>query len=263
MLNDILSALVGGATQGNIQQQASNQSSGGGDLLSGLLGSLMGGQTSAAPTPTGNQADTGGDALSGLLGSLLGGGQTSSAPMQTGNQATTGGDALSGLLGSLMGGGQTSSAPMQTGNQATTGDDAISGLLGSLLGGQTGGMGTQTGNQPVGNGLLNLVTSGQNPMLNSLIQPVVDQIANKIGIPPAIAMTVVTFAIHYMLSNHGTKVVKGEDISGVLQQHTSPKYLQSTGISQQLASQTGMKPKAAANALSEVFKLLGTSSPTN
>jgi hypothetical protein len=73
-------------------------------------------------------------------------------------------------------------------------------------------------------------------------------------------MTIVTYAVHYMLSNHGTKLAKGEDISGVLQQHTNQDYLHSSGLSKQLANQTGLKPAAAASALSEVFKLLGTSS---
>lgn len=205
MLQNILGALLSGASQGDAQPQANNQPQAGGDLLSGLLGSLMGGQTSGTGMTTGSQ---------------------------TNNQPQAGGDMLSGLLGSLLG-GQTSGAPMSAGNQA--------------------------GSNP----LLNLVSSGQNPMVNSLIQPIVDSIAQKLGISPAIAMTVVTFAVHYMLSNHGTKLVKGEDISGVLQQHTNKKYIQSAGLSQQLASQTGMKPKVAANALSETFKLLGVPSPTN
>jgi hypothetical protein len=110
---------------------------------------------------------------------------------------------------------------------------------------------------------MNLIGSGQNPMLNMLIQPVVDQIAIKLGIPPAIALTVVTFAVHYMLSNHGTKLANGEDMSGLLQQHTNQEYLHSIGVNKELASQTGLKPDMAANALSEVFKLLGASSPSN
>ena len=239
MLQDIFNALASGASQGGNQPQAGNQSQGGGDMLSGLLGSLMGGQTnSAAPTTgaqMGNQSQTGGDELSGLLGSLLGG--------QAGQQAQ--------------------GAATQAGNQMQTGGGELSGLLGSLLGGQTGGNAAAAGGQSASNPIMNLVSSGQNPMVNMLIQPVVDQIAQKLGISPAIAMTVVTFAVHYMLSNHGTKVARGEDISGVLQQHTNQDYLHSTGISQQLASQTGLQPAAAANALSEVFKLMGASSPTN
>ena len=204
MLQDIFSALTSGATQSSNQPQAGNQNQAGGDLLSGLLGSLMGGQT---------------------------GGTVPAANNQPVNQPQAGGDMLSGLLGSIMGGQTNAAAP--------------------AAGGQTGS-----------NPLMNLVGSGQNPMLNMLVQPVVDQIAAKLGIPPAIAMTVVTFAIHYMLSNHGTKLANGEDVSGVLQQHTDQSYLHSTGISKELASQTGLKPAVAANALSQVFQLLGAASPT-
>ena len=176
MLNNIFSALMSGASQSG----ASQQSQPGGGMLSGLLGSLMGGQS--------------------------GGNQAASQP---------GGDLVSGLLGSFMGGGQTGSNPV-----------------------------------------MNLVNSGQNPMVNSLVQPVADQIGQKLGISPAVAMTAVTFAVHYMLSNHGSKLANGENLSGVLQQHTDPKYLHSAGVSKQLAKQTGMEPQAAASALLEVFKLL-------
>jgi hypothetical protein len=238
MLQDIFNALSSGASQGGNQPQAGNQSQAGGDLLSGLLGSLMGGQSGAVAPSTANQA---------------------------GNQSQAGGEDLSGLLGSLLGGqvgGTPQGGAMQAGNQPQTSGGELSGLLGSLLGGQTSGA-TAAGGQAGMNPIMNLVGSGQNPMVNMLIQPVVDQIAQKLGISPAIAMMVVTFAVHYMLSNHGNKVAKGEDISGVLEQHSSQDYLHSTGISQQLANQTGLKPAVAANALSEVFKLLGAPSPSN
>ena len=232
MLQDIFNALAGGAVQGSNQQQAGNQPQAGGDLLSGLLGSLMGGQSSAPAPAAGSQPQAGAGELSDLLGSLMGGGQTGASGQGT-NPAQAGGGELSGLLGSLMGGGQT--------------------------GGTTAAMGAQTG----GNPLMNLVSSGQNPMVNMLIQPVVDQIAGKLGIPQSTAMMAVTYAIHFMLSNHGTKLANGEDMSGLLQQHTNQDYLHSTGMSKELSNQTGMKPAAAASALSEVFKLLGASSQSN
>ena len=70
----IFYALWGGAAQAGNQQQAGNQPQAGGDLLSGLLGSLMGGQTGGPAT--GSQPQAGGGELSGLLGSLMGEGQT-------------------------------------------------------------------------------------------------------------------------------------------------------------------------------------------
>jgi len=132
---------------------------------------------------------------------------------QAGNQPQTGGDLLSGLLGSFMGGQAGGTAPatgVPGGNPPQTDGGDLSGLLGSLMGSQTGGAVPAVEGQAGGNPLMNLVSSGQNPMVNMLIQPVVDQIAPKLGISPAIAMTIVTFVVHYMLSNHGPKLAIGE-----------------------------------------------------
>ena len=237
MLQDIFNALASGTSQGGAQSQAGNQPQAGGDLLSGLLGSLIAGGT-GGQTTTGGQAanqSQSGDLLSGMLGSLMGG--------QTGGAMPTGGG--------------------QMFNQSQAGGGELSDLLGSLIGGETGGVMPAGAGQVGSNPMMNLVSSGQNPMVNSLIQPVVDSITQKLGISPEIGMMVVTFAVHYMLSNHGTKLVNGEDLSGVLQQHTNQNFLHSAGISNALANQTGLKPKAAANALSEVFQLLGAGSTSN
>jgi hypothetical protein len=207
-------------------------------MLNSVFNALMSGASQGGAQPTGGQSQAGGGVLGDVLGSLMGGQPSGNQPA-----SQSSGNPLSGMLGSLLGGGQTGAS--QPASQSS-GSDLVSSLLGSFMGGG------QTGSNPV----MNLVNSGSNPMVNSLVQPVANTIAQKLGISPAIAMTVVTFAIHYMLQNHGTKLAKGEDLSGVLQQHTNQKFLQSSGVSKQLAQQTGMKPKAAANALSEVFKLL-------
>jgi hypothetical protein len=238
MLQDIFGALMNGASQAGNQQPAGDQAQTGGDVLSGLLGSLMGGQTGGAAPQTGGQSA---------------------------NQQQSVGNELSGLLGSLMGG--LSGGTQASGNQAVdpqqSGAGELSGLLGSLLGGQTNASAPAMGGQAAGNPIMDLIGSGQNPMVNMLVQPVVDKIAVKLGISPTIAMTIVTFAIHYMLTNHGTKLANGEDTSGILQQHTNQDHLHSTGLSKELASQTGLQPNVAANALSEVFKLLGAPSTSN
>jgi hypothetical protein len=185
----------------------------------------------------------------------------SGAP-QGNNQPQAGGDVLSSVLGSLMGGQTGGAAPAPASNQSQAGGDVLSSVLGSLMGGQAGGATPAAGGQVAGNPLMNLIGSGQNPMVNMLVQPIVDQIAQKLGIPPQIAMMAVTFAIHYMITNHGTKLANGEDMSGVLTQHASTDHLHSIGMAKGFAEQTGMKPQEAANTLSEVFKLLGVPSQT-
>ena len=219
MLQNIFNALASGATS----QQGGSQAQAGGDVLSSVLGSLMGGgATQAAPAQ--NQTQNVGNELEGLLGSLMGGGTTQTAPVQ--NQTQNMGNELGGLLGSLMGSGTTQTAPVQS----------------------------QTGTT---NPLMNLIGSGQNPMVNALVQPIVDKIAGKLGISPQLAMLAVTFGIHYMLTNHGTKLANGQDMSGVLAQHSTTDHLHTAGISKDFAQQAGVTPTVAANTLSEVFKLLG------
>jgi hypothetical protein len=128
----LLQTLIGGgqgaqqpAQTGKEQQYAQ---SGGGDLLSSLLGGLTGGQTQQqAPQ------NAGGDLLGSLLGGLSGGGQVAQQqPAQSGGE-----DLLGSLLGGLAGGGQA----QQQAPQNTGGD-----LLGSLLGGLAGGGNAQPAN---------------------------------------------------------------------------------------------------------------------
>ncbi len=60
-----------------------------------ILGTTMGGPSQSGNVPT---TDQGGDLMSALLGGLLGGGAQGGAPMQ--NAAAGGGDPMSALLGS-------------------------------------------------------------------------------------------------------------------------------------------------------------------
>ena len=118
----LLQTLIGG------QSGQTTSQSGGGDLLSGLLGSLTGGGTGTQqPSQSG-----GGDLLGSLLGGLTGGGGLAGQqPSQSG-----GGDLLGSLLSGLTGGGGSA---VQQPSQSGGGD-----LLGSLLGGLTGGGGLQS-----------------------------------------------------------------------------------------------------------------------
>ena len=118
----LLQTLIGG---GQAASQTS-QSSQGGDLVSSLLGGMMGSSQSQESSPA-----QGGDLLSGLLGGMMGSSQSQeSTPAQ-------GGDLLSSLLGGMMGGSepQTQQAGAAQGG----------GLLGSLLGGLSGATGSGSG----------------------------------------------------------------------------------------------------------------------
>jgi len=162
------------------------------------------------------------------------------------------------LVGSLLGGGQAAPA---SGQSLSPGDE-VANLLGSLLGGvQTPAASGQTpaaSGQNVGGDILDLILNVvQSPAASSQIQPIVNMVAAKIGIPPETALTVVTFAIHYLATNHGTKIANGEDMSDILQQHSNANFVEANNIATQLADKTGLDSQTAAKAMTEVFKLLG------
>jgi hypothetical protein len=115
----LLQTLIGGEQAGSPKPSPS-----GGDLLSGLMGSLAGGGQAAAEQ--GAQPGSG-DLLGALMGSLAGGGQ---APAPQASQPGSG-DLLGALMGSL-----TGSAGAQP---PSAGGDLVGSLLGGLLGGGSGG----------------------------------------------------------------------------------------------------------------------------
>ncbi len=112
----LIQSLLGSETA----PEPSSQTRSSGDLLTGLLGSMLSGQTAAQSSP--NAAD---DPLSGLMGAMLGG-QTAAQP-----RPSAADDPLSGLMGSMLG-GQTAAQP-----RPSAADDPLSGLLGAMLGGQS------------------------------------------------------------------------------------------------------------------------------
>jgi hypothetical protein len=191
---------------------------------------LLGAMLSGADEESG-EGQTGGDPLGGLLGSLLGG-----AGAQP-EQGQAGGDALMDLLGDLSGGGG-----QQAGSPQGAGD--MGGLLGALLDGGTGaGFG-------------------------SLLDPVADALADKMGIPRERARAVVAFALSKLLpallggSEASASGGRGQDVDALVAQMNSEQgidgdYLRSSGIAQELAEQTGLDPDTAEQSLEEVFSMLG------
>ena len=169
-------------------------------------------------------------------------------------------DALSGLIGNLMGG--------QTDNN----EDQLSKLLGGLLGGagqqQTGGQNTALGNAIgileglLGSGSSATAANTNDPMMQ-MLTPVVDGLAKKMKISPQVAMVVVSFAAHQLLSNHPASGRAGSLNINALREEISSSggishnFLQSSGLVSQLAKQTGMDEETAVKSLKTVFDLLG------
>jgi len=272
MSGDLLSSLLNAAGS----QSGSSQS--GGDPLSALLGGLMGGG--------GAQGAQGADALGSLLGGLMGGGGAQGAQQGAGDlsglmggggaQGAQGG----GVLGGLLGGSGAQSAQQGAGDlgglmggggaQGAQGGDVLGSLLGGLLGG-----GVQGGQQTP--------TASAGISSHPFLAPIVNGLAKKLGLPPAIAEVVVSFALTQLLNSlmnrastggatgmqsfagsqragEGAGDLQMEDISQRFQSGLAidTKYLRSAGLSQQLADQTGLDQKTAAASLEQAFQLLGS-----
>jgi hypothetical protein len=201
-------------------------------MLGDLLGALTGDQGNNSNQPPAGQAP-----LSSLLGGLLGG------------QSGGGQDSMSQLLGGLMGGASQ--------NQAAGQSDQLGSVLGMLEGvmgapaGQAAQSGTQGGN-----------AAADDPVMQ-MLAPLVDRLAAKMNISPQVAMTVVTFVAHQLLSSHPASGRTSMIDPGALQaqlnsgQGVSHDYLHSSGLVNQLVQQTGLDPQTASKSLKTVFDMLG------
>ena len=113
--------------------------------------------------------------------------------------------------------------------------------------------------------------------------PIVDGLAQKLGLPPAIAEVVVSFALTQLLNSvmsrastggtpgtptaagsqravEGARGLQMEDIAQRFQSGRAldAKYLHSTGLPQQLAQQTGLDLHTATGSLQHVFDMLAS-----
>ncbi len=173
-----------------------------------------------------------GDPLADLLGGLLGGGALSGGgdlAGMLGGGSSEQGDSMA-TLASMLGGG----APQQ--------EDSMAAISSGMLGGGGAGMGS-----------------------NDLLAPIVNGISEKLGLPPDIVRMVVAFLIGKLLSDEsGTGMAaqaEGSDLGGLLNQLGSGRgidanYLQSTGMPEELAQQTGLDADTAARSLQEVLNAL-------
>ncbi len=186
----------------------------------------------------------------------------------TGSQGTGGqpaGDPLADLLGGLMGGGTSGAGQAADPLQALLGGGGASGAggMGDILGAVMGGGGAEAG-------------------ASAFLAPVANGIAEKLGLPPEIAQLIVTFVIGKLMSGmtgqagQGTasttsrkrrsskrrKQPQGLDLADLLGRMGSgagldAAYLQSTGMPEELAQQTGLDPETATRGLQEALQMLG------
>jgi len=197
------------------------------------------------------------DLLKALLAGAAAGGTGQAGQPAQGQPAQ--GSALPDLLGTLLGslGGSGSGAPAAApAPQAPQAAGGLGGLLGSLLGGG--------GASPLG--------------------PIVQTLAQKLGLPPAVAQVVVVFAISKLLPALIGGVAPqakpapqpappaptppqagGLDLGDLLSRmlsgsprRLSANYLQSTGLHAELAQQAGLDEETAVKSLQEAFLGLGS-----
>jgi len=198
-----------------------------GDLLGSLLGGGAGGS---------------GD-LGGLLGGLMGG-SSASGGSPSGGEA---GD-LMGMLGGLMGGGAAES----TSGSSSADAGGLGGLLGGLLGGGGGGMGGLLGGLLGGGGAPSTFGGGG----GGAMLPFADTLAEKLGISPQMANTLIMGAIGLLTASMAKKKQTGRsvDLAGV----TDSDYIRSSGVASRLSAQMGISEDDAVYGLQEAMGLMAT-----
>jgi hypothetical protein len=185
------------------------------------------------------------------------------------------------LLKAILGGG----AANQRSQQTQAGQDPLAEILGSILGGGTAQQ-KRSATQQDGFGLDDIVGailggsgSGSTSGANSFLTPIIQALAQKLGLPPQMAGAVVAFVLTKVLpglmgggrlpsatptpSGRGAvpQQQEGLDLDGLLEQMggahgVDQGYWRSTGIADQLAQQTGLDANTAAMSLQEVFQMI-------
>jgi len=230
-------------------------------VIEDLFNAMSSGENSQ---PDGQAEQSEGDPLADLLGGLLGGGASSGAgdlAGMLGGGSSQQDDSMAALAG-LLGGGSSQQDDSMTGLASLLGggssqqEDSMGAISGGLLGGGGAGMGS-----------------------NDLLSPIVNGISEKLGLPSDIVRMIVAFVIGKLLSGQSgagaaSASISGQplyadsaqpgglDLGGLLNQMASGRgidadYLQSTGMNEELAQQTGLDPDTATRSLQEVFNLLG------
>jgi hypothetical protein len=197
-------------------------------------------------------------AMEDILKALM---QSASAQQQPRPQSGGGSDAMSDMIGGLLGGSQ----------QSGGGGDALSQVLGGLLGGSQQGSGAPA-SQVLGG--LEQIIGGQagaaaappnsNDPLMVLIQPLVNKVAAKVGISPAIATIIVSIVFKYLLKSHpSTPDESPLNLGNVMQTlasggRLSDSTLQTSGMVNEVVRVTGMDERQAVASLNTTFGVIGS-----
>jgi hypothetical protein len=179
----------------------------------------------------------------------MGGGATQQP--NRGGPAASANNPIGDILGGILGGGAM-------GGGATGIQDPISAILGALMGGNP------PPNANTGDVLGSVLgSSGTNATTNSFLAPIVDALAQKLDIPPAVAATVVNYAISKLIAAHASGGTHGAFAVEHLMEHLNSEsgvdhdFALSTGAAEELAQRTGLDEHTAASALQTAFNEIG------
>ena len=197
-------------------------------------------------------------AMEDILKALM---QSASAQQQPQQQSGGSSDAMSQMIGGLLGGSQ----------QSGGGGDALSQVSGGLLGGGQQGSGAPAsqalgGLEQIIGGLAGTTAAppSSNDPLMVLIQPLVNKVAAKVGISPAIAAIIVSIVFKYLLKSHpSTPDESPLNLGNVMQtlasgQRLSESTLQTSGMVNEVVRVTGMDEKQAVESLNTTFGVIGS-----
>ncbi len=227
------------------------------EILRGLLEGAAQGQR-AAPQRQAPSADP----LTDILGGILGG---SAAPQP---RRSGGGDPMAEMLEGILGGG---------GAPASGGDiDPIMGILGGILG---GGAPQARPQQAGAGGLADILGGILGGGSNRAANPIVNMLAEKLGISPMIANMIVSFFMAKLLSNKVGHMAPGapregmnvrpiraerqgldlDDLLDVMESGNDVNaQLDETGMTRDLAKYAGIDKGTASNGLQELLKIFGS-----
>ncbi len=279
-LDGLLEAILGGNPA--VQQHSQNTGTAIDDILGGLTGGV---QPQPPQVPSGGQGG-----MCDILGQILGAaqGQSSKVPRMPGGGQGGMGDILGQILGAAQ--GQTSQSPrLPNGGQGGMGD-----ILGQILG-ATQGQSSQASRMPQGQsdlgplgGILSSVIAGgiggggdlksiaAGVAANAFLAPIVKKIADRLGLPPAVAQAIVAFAVSKLIAGAAEnrqiapaghapqpQSAGAPNINDILQslgngQRVDRRTIKQMGLADDLAGQAEIDPTTAARGLQAVFDEFST-----